>query len=191
MYLDKSHPWLMEVVKYQDRHKYGDTQKEKMKGFGTSDYSKRDEFSYDFRTAQHREALKMEAKHTQAATERAFREMQESMKDAAAAARAETKRPKKLFYDLVFEDDAEDPEGLGQTAVPNSMIGGRVSNNPTHTSWGRDYGAVKTSSMACGYGIDTAHHGKPEHARVPIIEKTFYRPCAIPIKNTLYDKRPN
>ena len=73
MYLDKSHPWLMEGVKYQDRLKYGDTQKEKMKGFGTSDYSKRDEFSYDFRTAQHREALKMEAKHTQAATERAFR----------------------------------------------------------------------------------------------------------------------
>ena len=33
--------------------------------------------------------------------------------------------------------------------------------------------------------------GKPEFARIPIIQSTFYRPCAIPITNTLYTQRPS
>ena len=48
MYLDKKHSWLSEGVPYVDRIKYAETQKEKKLGFGTSDFSKRDEFSMDF-----------------------------------------------------------------------------------------------------------------------------------------------
>lgn len=45
--------------KYTDRWKYSETQTEKKKGFLTSDFSKRDEFSNTIRTGQYREQLKV------------------------------------------------------------------------------------------------------------------------------------
>lgn len=42
---------------YRDRLKYQDTQPVKKKGFLTSDFSKRDEFSMTFRTEQYRTLL--------------------------------------------------------------------------------------------------------------------------------------
>lgn len=45
---------------FVDRVKYQETQKTKpKKGFHTSDYSRRDEFTYTFRTEQYREQLKV------------------------------------------------------------------------------------------------------------------------------------
>ena len=154
----------------------------------SGDFSRRDEFSMDFRTNQYREGLKKEAKHTAAATASAFREMQEAMsQELASGSRHErTVKPKPLLYDLVFDGDAAYP-----TAVKNSMISGRDTKNPTQLTWERNLGGTKLSSQECGYGIDTAQHGKPEFARIPIIEATFYRPCAIPITNTLYSQRPS
>ena len=45
VYLDKQHAWLSEGVPYVDRLKYAEVQSEKKAGFGTSDFSRRDEFS--------------------------------------------------------------------------------------------------------------------------------------------------
>ena len=83
-------------------------------------------------------------------------------------------KDKPLLFDLVF-DEAQRP-----TAVPNSMISGRESKNPTQCSWERKYGQMRTSSMDFGYGIEQAPHGKPQFARMPVLEATVYRPCAIP-----------
>jgi hypothetical protein len=188
VYLDKSHKWVMEGVQFKDKLMYKDTQKEKKKGFLTGDFSRRDEFSMDFRTEQYREALKMESKHTAAATARAYKEMQAAMeKEIASGSRHErVVKPKPLLYDLVFDGEDAYP-----TAVKNSMISGRDTKNPTQLTWERNLGGTKLSSQECGYGIDSAPHGKPEFARIPIIEATFYRPCAIPITNTLYTQRPS
>lgn len=47
---------------YVDRIKYAEVQKTKPgKGFGTSDYMRRDEFSNSIRTGQYREQLKVAA----------------------------------------------------------------------------------------------------------------------------------
>lgn len=45
--------------KYADRMRYKDSQSEKKKGFLTSDFSKRDEFSNTTRTEQYREQLRV------------------------------------------------------------------------------------------------------------------------------------
>jgi hypothetical protein len=43
VYLDKKFTYLNDQEPYVDRIKYAETQKEKKLGFGTSDFSKRDE----------------------------------------------------------------------------------------------------------------------------------------------------
>lgn len=206
VYLDKQHAWLSEGVPYVDRLKYAEVQSEKKAGFGTSDFSRRDEFSMDFRTEQYREALKSENRHASEATKRAYLEMRRAMEaagqsmdalsgeqDASALPEEERLARRRLalrrptLFDKVFDDGDE-----LLTAVPNSMISGRPSKNPTQTSWERDYGRTKTSAMECGYGVKDAPHGKPQFARMPVLAATVYRPCAIPIteNTTIFTKRP-
>ena len=48
----------MQGAKYIDRLKYQETQPTHKKGFQTSDFSRRDEFSMTFRTEQYRTLLK-------------------------------------------------------------------------------------------------------------------------------------
>ena len=67
-----------------DRLKYAEVQSEKKAGFGTSDFSRRDEFSMDFRTEQYREALKSENRHASEATKRAYLEMRAAMEGGGA-----------------------------------------------------------------------------------------------------------
>ena len=197
VYLDKQHAWLSEGVPYVDRLKYAEVQSEKKAGFGTSDFSRRDEFSMDFRTEQYREALKSENRHASEATKKAYLEMCAAMEaaghaldadgaGAGAKARRDDRRRRPTLFDAVFDD------GDVATAVPNSMISGRPSKNPTQTSWERDYGRTKTSAMECGYGVKDAPHGKPQFARMPVLDATVYRPCAIPItaSTTIFTKRP-
>ena len=197
VYLDKQHAWLSEGVPYVDRLKYAEVQSEKKAGFGTSDFSRRDEFSMDFRTEQYREALKSENRHASEATKKAYLEMCAAMEaaghaldadgaGAGAKARRDDRRHRPTLFDAVFDD------GDVATAVPNSMISGRPSKNPTQTSWERDYGRTKTSAMECGYGVKDAPHGKPQFARMPVLDATVYRPCAIPItaSTTIFTKRP-
>jgi hypothetical protein len=89
VYLDKQHAWLSEGVPYVDRLKYAEVQSEKKAGFGTSDFSRRDEFSMDFRTEQYREALKSENRHASEATKRAYLEMRRAMEAAGQSMDAE------------------------------------------------------------------------------------------------------
>ena len=48
---------MLQGDKFTDRIRYKELQPEKKKGFLTSDFSKRDEFSNTVRTAQYRELL--------------------------------------------------------------------------------------------------------------------------------------
>jgi hypothetical protein len=205
VYLDKKFTYLNDQEPYVDRIKYAETQKEKKLGFGTSDFSKRDEFSMDFRTEQYREALKSENRHTAAATAKAYQEMQAAMEaelaagggastaEASPGAGGKKKRPV-LFFDRVF-DETPAPAGVVSNragAFNAEVFGSGESLNPTQISRERNYGRTKTSSMDCGYGIDTAPHGKPQFARMPVLNAAMYRPCAIPItqNTTVYTKRP-
>ena len=199
VYLDKTHNWLLEGVPYVDRVKYAEAQPEKPKrGFGTSDYSKRDEFSMDFRTEQMREALKSEARHQAIASEKAKAAMEKELaasgytkgteaneESAEGSDRRRLRKP--LLYDSVFDGEDAYP-----TAVRDSMIEGRDSKNPTQISWERDFGTMRTSAHSIGHGIDQAEHGKPQFARLPIVESTFYRPQGVPISQgkTVFNSRP-
>lgn len=51
-------PCVLQGAKYVDRLKYQETQPTHKKGFQTSDFSRRDEFSMTFRTEQYRTLLK-------------------------------------------------------------------------------------------------------------------------------------
>lgn len=200
VYLDKTHNWLLEGVPYVDRVKYAEAQPEKPKrGFGTSDYSKRDEFSMDFRTEQMREALKSEARHQAIASEKAKAAMEKELAASGGALRgteaneesaeegSRRRSRKPLLYDSVFDGEDAYP-----TAVRDSMIEGRDSKNPTQISWERDFGTMRTSAHSIGHGIDQAEHGKPQFARLPIVESTFYRPQGVPISQgkTVFNSRP-
>ena len=85
-----------------------------------------------------------------------------------------------------------DGEDAYPTAVRDSMIEGRDSKNPTQISWERDFGTMRTSAHSIGHGIDRAEHGKPQFARLPIVESTFYRPQGVPISQgkTVFNSRP-
>ena len=146
----------------------------------------------DFRTEQYREALKSEAKHQAIASEKAKAAMEKELAASGAGPGADADKTaattrKPLLYDLVFDGEDAYP-----TAVRDSMIEGRDSKNPTQISWERDFGAMRTSAHAIGHGIDQAEHGKPQFARLPIVESTFYRPQGVPISrnNTVFNSRP-
>ncbi|PNH00139.1 hypothetical protein TSOC_014051, partial [Tetrabaena socialis] len=59
VYFEKKHNWISSGDPYADRIRYKDTQSDKKKGFQTSDFSKRDEFTNTIRTEQWREQLKV------------------------------------------------------------------------------------------------------------------------------------
>jgi len=189
VYLDNTHKWVSEGVEYKDKIWYKDLGQERKKGFLTSNFKRRDEFSLNFTTEQYRERLKQEHKHTANSTAAAYKEMKEAMEqeiEAGGGPSTIKTKTKPNLYDLVYDGDDAYP-----TAVKNSMISGRDTKNPTQLSWNRDNGGQKLSSQDYGYGIDSANHGKPEFARIPIIKSTFYRPSSIPITNTIYTQRPS
>eukprot|EP00218_Dolichomastix_sp_CCMP3274_P010461 CAMPEP_0170143574 /NCGR_PEP_ID=MMETSP0033_2-20121228/11727_1 /TAXON_ID=195969 /ORGANISM="Dolichomastix tenuilepis, Strain CCMP3274" /LENGTH=245 /DNA_ID=CAMNT_0010380031 /DNA_START=44 /DNA_END=781 /DNA_ORIENTATION=+ len=185
VYLEREHKWVMSNVQYTDKIWYKDLQKEKKKGFLSGDFKRRDEYSLNFTTEQYRERLKNEYHH-QSSTTAKYKELREFLEDEVkpeTAPAGATKKP--LLFDLVYDGNEANP-----TAVKNSMISGRDTKNPTQLSWNRSYGQLKPSSQDVGYGIHSAHHGKPQFARIPLVKSTFYRPSSIPIINTLYTQRP-
>ena len=146
----------MNTVPYVDKQRYAESQppENKKKGFLTSDFSRRDEFSKDFATNQYRERLKMEAKYTNKAigsskelkaTLQAELGLDGDDEQAAPASPASPGGRKKLLYDLVFDNGSA-------PAVKHSMRAGRDTNNPTQLSWKRDFGTLRLSSQDVGYG---------------------------------------
>jgi len=76
------------------------------------------------------------------------------------------------LYDLVYEKE----EGASTSKLA------RDSKNPTQLGAERDFGSFKTMNMKYGYKLHDNAHSKPEHARIPIIRTTFYRPAKIPMQ---------
>lgn len=148
-YFDPAHKWVFDGVTYVDKQRYAEVQLEKKKGFLSSDFSRRDEFSKDFATNQYRERLKMEAKHTKHGME-AIRDLKDSMQaELPPPPAAPSPARKKPLYDLVFDASSA-------PAVKHSMRAGRDTNNPTQINWTRNFGALKLSSHELGYGVPGA-----------------------------------
>lgn len=80
------------------------------------------------------------------------------------------KAQKKTLYDMVYTGQEPYP-----TAIRNSMVAGKDTQNPTQLSWEREYGEQKPLSRRYGEGITHVEHSKPQFARVPIVRNTFYR----------------
>ncbi|KAL3690020.1 hypothetical protein R1sor_016329 [Riccia sorocarpa] len=58
VFFQKEHPWVFDGDLFVDRNMYVNSQPNRYKGFGTSDFSKRDEYTNTMRTEQYREQLK-------------------------------------------------------------------------------------------------------------------------------------
>eukprot|EP00217_Crustomastix_stigmatica_P004719 CAMPEP_0183790436 /NCGR_PEP_ID=MMETSP0803_2-20130417/1065_1 /TAXON_ID=195967 /ORGANISM="Crustomastix stigmata, Strain CCMP3273" /LENGTH=253 /DNA_ID=CAMNT_0026034659 /DNA_START=94 /DNA_END=852 /DNA_ORIENTATION=+ len=190
VYLQKEHKWVLQGVPYADKIRYATMQPEKKKGFLTGDFKRRDEFSLNFTTEQYRERLKGELSKTGVSVAPSLTQMRELleaelMEKMGQEAMQEKEAPP--LYDLVYDGAKSYP-----TAVRNSMIPGRDTLNTTQLSWSRSYGPHKLSSQAVGLNgrIWNSDHAKPQFARIPIVQQTFFRKSNIPITNTLYSKQP-
>ena len=51
----------------------------------------------------------------------------------------------------------------------------RWTTNPTQLSHDRELGAYKTTSQLIGYAIGEQPHSKPQYARAPVVQSTFFR----------------
>ncbi|KAL4441863.1 hypothetical protein ABPG77_003779 [Micractinium sp. CCAP 211/92] len=121
---------------YRDRLPYNELQPNKpSKGFMTSDFSKRDEFSLTLRAEQHRQQIKHEARLHQLADAKLATLPGSSAKGLAPAAAAPSQKEAPLLFDLVYAGDA----GLCIKAK-------RDTRNPTVLSRERCNGAWKTTN---------------------------------------------
>lgn len=164
VYLEKKHNWISDGDKYVDKIRYSDSKNTsvKSKGFLTSDFSKRDEFSNVIRTEQYREQLKQEDKFAKKGLAQLTGGM-ETMTVAETTASPREDGP--LLYDLVFEK--EDPTFKGSSRTH------RDTKNPTQLSHERKLGSTVTSQTV-SFQAPTEFH-KAEYARRPIVKDTFYR----------------
>eukprot|EP00232_Nephroselmis_pyriformis_P003042 CAMPEP_0182912170 /NCGR_PEP_ID=MMETSP0034_2-20130328/37367_1 /TAXON_ID=156128 /ORGANISM="Nephroselmis pyriformis, Strain CCMP717" /LENGTH=233 /DNA_ID=CAMNT_0025048823 /DNA_START=66 /DNA_END=767 /DNA_ORIENTATION=+ len=158
----KQHLWISNGDKFEDKMTYNDKQKVKHKGFLTSDFDKRDEFTKTVRVQQYREQLSQEEKFARKAL---------AMNPLDDDEEPEPVKPRGFLYDKVFEKE-DHADGFSKQA--------RDTQNPTLLSTKRAYGSVQTASMNVGYGIDHADHSKPQFARVPLVKSTFYRASGVP-----------
>lgn len=162
VYFEKKHNWISDGDKYVDKLRYKDAQGDaKKRGFLTSDFSKRDEFSNTIRTEQYREQLKSEGKYSQKALS-ALAQSAPSFEETATSP-AEDDGPQ--LYDRVFEK--EDPNFKGASRTH------RDTQNPTNLSHDRRLGNGMTS-MRLSYQAPTEFQ-KSEYARKPLVKDTFYR----------------
>lgn len=139
---DKEMRPLFQDEKYVDRWAWAETGQEKVKGFGTGDYSKRDEFALAIRCEQHRQQLKHEARVAKEAVAKLSAKGGAAAKGAAtkgAAAKEEQKAKKPLLFDLVFDEGEQD--------FDQCIKAKRDTRNPTLLSPKRRYGALKTTAL--------------------------------------------
>ncbi|KAL4433934.1 hypothetical protein ABPG75_000375 [Micractinium tetrahymenae] len=127
---------LYEKETYVDRLPYHELQPEKpSKGFMTSDFSKRDEFSLTLRAEQHRQQIKHETRVHKLAEAKLVARPGAVAKGQAPAAAALPKKGAPLLFDLVYAGDA----GLCIKAK-------RDTRNPTALSMERRIGPWKTTN---------------------------------------------
>uniref|UniRef100_A0A7S0YM86 Flagellar associated protein n=1 Tax=Polytomella parva TaxID=51329 RepID=A0A7S0YM86_9CHLO len=161
VYFEKKHNWISDGDKYIDKLRYKDSGQEKKKGFLTSDFSKRDEFSNVIRTEQWREQLSQESNFASKALESfASNAGLDTFQQAT-----KKEEPELLLYDLVFEK--EDPNFTGASKTH------RDTKNRTQLTKDRNLGSMSTTT-ALTYTAPT-EHTKPDYARKPIVRDTFFR----------------
>lgn len=160
VYFEKRHTWISQGDKYVDRVKYAETQTEKKKGFLTSDFSKKDEFSYNFRTNQWREQLATEGKFSKKALD-----MLTATEGGIIEEAPEDPANESLLYDLVFQKDDPGFSGASKTH--------RDTMNKTRLAPERVVGTQMTTNLLAFQGPEKFE--KPEHARRAIVKETFYR----------------
>uniref|UniRef100_A0A7R9V582 Uncharacterized protein n=1 Tax=Chlamydomonas euryale TaxID=1486919 RepID=A0A7R9V582_9CHLO len=167
VYFEKKHNWISDGDKYVDKQLYKDKQGEKKKGFYTSDWSKRDEFSNTIRTNQYREQLKGESKFNK----RALELLGDSGEDNADALAAFTSKRAEddYMYDRIFESGAFKEDGKFDGASKTH----RDTKNKCQLSTNRQYGGTMTTNTLA-FQAPTEFE-KPEHARKPLVRDTFYR----------------
>ncbi|KAJ9508775.1 hypothetical protein QJQ45_028089 [Haematococcus lacustris] len=157
VYFEKKHNWISDGDKYVDRWRYKEQQPDKKKGFLTSDFSKRDEFSNTTRTEQWREQLQMEGKFAKKAVQMfsSSAGMLESSVPMYSRQEEET-----FLYDSVF--DKEDPGFRGaskthrdtknRTMLSHDRTLGGTMTYDNHTE-GWDGGATKVQGIGSwGWG---------------------------------------
>ncbi|KAK9824217.1 hypothetical protein WJX72_008614 [[Myrmecia] bisecta] len=168
-FFEKKHLYVSEGAPYLDRLKYQDTQKVKKKGFCTSDYSRRDEFSMTFRTEQYRQLLKQEDKFAK----RALEMLSTADKDGTTTYLTASLQPAQehqdedpvFLYDLVYEKEDNHKSGASKVS--------RDTKNPTMLSHERKFGKYRTTTRIAHTAPE--EFSKPEYARRPLIRDTFYR----------------
>jgi hypothetical protein len=170
-YFEKKHLWVAENLPYRDRLKYQDSQPAKKKGFLTSDFSRRDEFSMTFRTEQYRTQLKQEDKFAKKALEvlgGADNAGHEGQMQMTATLSPAPDRNKDVFlYDLVYEK----PERLPKDEERFKLA--RDTENPVSFTRDRNLGAYRTAHTMAFQ--PPKEFDKPEYARKPLIRDTFFR----------------
>eukprot|EP00884_Botryococcus_braunii_P000614 jgi/Botrbrau1/10553/Bobra.0343s0002.1 len=163
-FFGKKHLYVAEGCPFVDRVKYQETQKSKpKKGFHTSDYSRRDEFTYTFRTEQYREQLKTEGKQSKATVQM----LGDAPEELQRHEEEHVPKPEVFLYDLVVDTD-----NGGSTCSKLA----RDTRNPTALSHDRKLGTMTTTSSRthCAFQLATPFT-KPAHVHKPVIRDTFYR----------------
>ncbi|KAK9828367.1 hypothetical protein WJX81_000008 [Elliptochloris bilobata] len=163
-YFEKQHAYVSEGAPYVDRLKYAERGQERPgRGFNTSDYMRRDEFTMTFRTEQYRTLLKQEAKHARQALTSAGGNV------AAIAAPPPPQPPREevFLFDQVF------------AALPRSADGGsrlgRDTHNRTALSRARFLGPLVTTSLAAHALPPPQYVHAPQYGHRPKIAHEFYR----------------
>lgn len=169
-YFDKKHLWVSEGALYRDRLKYQDTQPVKKKGFLTSDFSKRDEFSMTFRTEQYRTLLQQEDKFAKRSLEllgKANKDGTISTQVTATLRPAPDRNAGVQLYDLVYERAGAGPKDKDRFRLA------RDTQNPVAFDKRRNLGTYRTTTnMAYQAPQDFT---KPEYAHRPLIRDAFFR----------------
>lgn len=112
-----------------------------LRGFLSSDFAKRDEFTLTFRTEQYREQLEQEDKFAKQGIELAASLGNVPTEEELEAARATMRRPDPpLLYDLVFEK----PE-MSKDARDSWYRVKKDTLNPTQLKRERDWGTYRTT----------------------------------------------
>jgi len=141
-----------------------------LRGFLSSDWAKRDEFTLDFRTEQYREQLRREDKHSRAAIAAMAAAGGEDVAAAEPAPPADKTDPAAL-YDLVFTV----PQSAAAAGGDRWTRTGRDTLNPTRLTRERNLGSFRTTSAEHFPPPPADLLRRPDHGIRSLIQDTFYR----------------
>ncbi|EFJ04888.1 hypothetical protein SELMODRAFT_431994 [Selaginella moellendorffii] len=174
VYFQKEHPWVSDGDPYKDRMGYRELQPEKYKGFLSSDFTKRDEFSNTMRTNQYREMLEVDNKHSKK-TLAAMTEQIAELADGKEEKRVPTRfEGPKYLYDIGKPGLAVTPH-CSKCHHQTYYCQHRAAYCTNNLDIEKQKGGYQTASDEIGRHANSFGYTKPQFAHKPIIEDTFYR----------------